>query len=204
MGIASAEGLSIRLVPVDRPSTRFGADVVQRRLLDAAEKGLVRRREGVAAGWSVTPSGRALADAFAVEAYGAAETALLLDALYERFLLLNGPALAAFSAWQVRTTGTDVVRNDHTDPDYDASVQATLVVLCEQAESIAFEVAQILPRMAHYSPRLADARRRIVEGDVAYIARPVVDSMHTVWFEWHEDLLRSRGTSRNAETRMVY
>lgn len=203
MGIASADGLSVRLVPVDRPSARFRVAVVHDRLVEAEGGGLLRRREGIAPGWSVTPPGRALADRFATEAYASPLTARRLDALYERFLPLNSAALAAFSSWQVRTVGAGAVRNDHTDSEYDAAVRATLIELCETAEAIAAEAADIVPRMAHYTSRLGAARRRIIEGDHTYIARPVVDSMHTVWFEWHEDLLRSRGTSRNAETRMV-
>jgi hypothetical protein len=38
--------------------------------------------------------------------------------------------------------------------------------------------------------------RKVDEGDTAYVSTPTVDSVHNVWFEFHEDLLRTMGRAR--------
>jgi pyruvate,orthophosphate dikinase len=47
--------------------------------------------------------------------------------------------------------------------------------------------------------RLDLAVQRIGEGDHAWVARPIMDSYHTVWFELHEDLIGLCGLSRAEE-----
>jgi pyruvate,orthophosphate dikinase len=50
-----------------------------------------------------------------------------------------------------------------------------------------------------YRTRLTAAAERIAAGDNEYIAAPLVDSYHNIWFELHEDLIRLAGKTREEE-----
>lgn len=47
-----------------------------------------------------------------------------------------------------------------------------------------------------YLDRLASAANRISEGESEYFTGADVDSYHTIWFELHDDLLRTLGRDR--------
>jgi hypothetical protein len=38
-------------------------------------------------------------------------------------------------------------------------------------------------------------------GDTTWLARPIIDSYHTVWFELHEELIAASGLTREEEAR---
>jgi pyruvate,orthophosphate dikinase len=57
----------------------------------------------------------------------------------------------------------------------------------------------VAPRFGIYRPRLSRALERVRAGDTSFMARPVIDSYHTVWFELHEDLIAITGRTRAAE-----
>lgn len=57
----------------------------------------------------------------------------------------------------------------------------------------------LAPRLVRYTDRLDRAVERIAEGDHTYVARPIMDSYHTVWFELHEDLIGLCGLTRAEE-----
>lgn len=57
----------------------------------------------------------------------------------------------------------------------------------------------LAPRLTGYAARLDRAIERIAEGDHTYVARPIMDSYHTVWFELHEDLIGLCGLTRAEE-----
>jgi hypothetical protein len=38
-------------------------------------------------------------------------------------------------------------------------------------------------------------------GDSSWLTRPLVDSYHTVWFEWHEELIGAAGLTREEAAR---
>jgi pyruvate,orthophosphate dikinase len=54
-------------------------------------------------------------------------------------------------------------------------------------------------RLAPYPGRFAHAIEQVKAGDHTFIARPITDSYHTVWFELHEDLIGLLGLSRHEE-----
>ena len=60
-------------------------------------------------------------------------------------------------------------------------------------------VAAQLPRLNSYSSKLIAALGKIKAGDSAWLARPLVDSYHTVWFELHEELIGAAGLTREDE-----
>jgi pyruvate,orthophosphate dikinase len=46
---------------------------------------------------------------------------------------------------------------------------------------------------------LTAAESAAAGGNAAYVARPIIDSYHPVWFELHEDLIALAGLSRLEE-----
>ena len=59
-------------------------------------------------------------------------------------------------------------------------------------------LAQALTRFAGYADRYAAAVDRVQRGEHAWVARPRIASCHTVWMEWHEDLMATLGIARGS------
>lgn len=143
----------------------------------------------------LSPAGRErLADLIATERAGLDDAAL--QNAYEAFCAVNGDLKAVITAWQMRDAKTP---NDHGDAAYDTRVLERLrAVDAVSLPVLAALVAQV-PRLARYRARFETALARIAAGDTTYVARPIIDSYHTVWFELHEDLLALTGRSRAEE-----
>lgn len=118
-----------------------------------------------------------------------------LHALYEEFDELNTQLKQVMHDWQLR----DGEPNDHGDPDYDRGVIDRLVALHDEFAPLAQRIVGMIPRLASYPGRFAAATERIQEGDHSWVARPIADSFHTVWFELHEELIAALGLTREAE-----
>ena len=116
--------------------------------------------------------------------------------VYDRFCTVNDEVKAVVTAWQVREDGAP---NDHADPGYDALVLGRLAQVHADAAPVLEEVASLAPRLARYPLRLRGALARVQGGEHSFVARLVVDSFHTVWFELHEDLMSVAGRTRAAE-----
>ena len=128
-------------------------------------------------------------------------TQAAFDAILDRFHEPNVALKEIVTAWQRRPIdGTDVP-NDHQDADYDASVVARLKAeVDDRAQSMLADVAMVLPRLGRYRRRLRHAVEQLDGGDGQYMAHPLQDSYHTVWFELHEELIRLAGRNRKDET----
>ncbi|MGK8506490.1 hypothetical protein ACRS5S_00005 [Nocardia asiatica] len=100
------------------------------------------------------------------------------------------------TAWQMKDPATV---NDHADAEYDGAVLARLSELHRAAQPLLRRIGEVAPRLARYPARFTQAIERIAAGDHAWVARPVLDSYHTVWFELHEDLIGLCGLSRADE-----
>ena len=151
--------------------------------------------DSTARGWRLTPAGRQVTSTLVAQER-ATLNAAELKALYGEFCTANAELKATMTAWQLRADGTT---NDHGDKAYDQAVTARLSVLHANADSTIERIAQAAPRLAHYRRRLANALDMICQGEAAYVARPIIDSYHTVWFELHEDLIAINGLTRAAE-----
>jgi pyruvate, orthophosphate dikinase len=151
--------------------------------------------ESTARGWRLTAAGRHTA-ATMVEQERTTLDASRLRILYEEFCTVNVELKATITAWQLRADGTP---NDHTDKGYDQKVAARLSQLHVSADPIIGRIEQAAPRLTHYRRRLAHALEKIHLGETSYVARPILDSYHTVWFELHEDLIAINGLTRAAE-----
>ncbi|WP_433602722.1 hypothetical protein ACQPXH_13705 [Nocardia sp. CA-135953] len=89
--------------------------------------------------------------------------------------------------------------NNHSDNTYDAAVLARPTTLHHGVASLVERIGNIAPRLVPYTDRLARAVERMNGGDHSWVARPIMDSYHTGWFELHEDLIGLCGPSRADE-----
>jgi pyruvate,orthophosphate dikinase len=170
--------------------------------LPARLEALVARGLLVAAkplGFRLTDSGRTQAEARlerdrATFGHDSARTALLA------FQPFDPRMKQSVTDWQLRPQGAELVPNDHADPRWDADVLARIGAIVEEATAWLDVLADRLPRLRCYSKRLRRALDAIRAGDGRFVASPRVDSVHGVWFELHEDLIRLAGSTRATES----
>ncbi|MGB4862190.1 MAG: hypothetical protein WBO97_07000, partial [Tepidiformaceae bacterium] len=62
-------------------------------------------------------------------------------------------------------------------------------------------VAEAVPRLRGYPRRFDSALAALASGDQSMLASPLKDSYHTVWFEFHEELIALTGRNREEEER---
>ncbi|MEE8331297.1 MAG: pyruvate, phosphate dikinase [Acidimicrobiia bacterium] len=129
------------------------------------------------------------------ERWGADEATAALDA----FLPLDQQMKDVVTSWQMREFNGQQVINDHLDEAHDAAVLAKFVGLHGDAGPWVAALSDGLPRLGRYGDRLERAAAMVVDGDHRYIASPLVDSYHGVWFELHEDLILLAGRTRADE-----
>jgi hypothetical protein len=146
--------------------------------------GLVRYREGRLAGWSVTPEGRSERDRLLRAALDVPAGAALAEG-YERFLPLNTRFKELCTHWQARSPG-------------DATVVGGLLRMHPTVDRLLTEMADIVPRFAHYQRRLNVALTRLTAGESEAFTAPRTGSYHDVWMELHADLLATLGRPRSA------
>ena len=146
-------------------------------------------------GFRLTERGReALEELLAAERAGVDRGALAR--LYEEFCAVNDEFKALVTSWQMKS---ETELNDHTDAAYDRKVLDGLDDLHGRFRPIAERAAALVPRLSTYVPRFDDAIARVRAGEVEYVARPLIDSYHTVWFELHEELIQGAGLNRSEE-----
>jgi pyruvate,orthophosphate dikinase len=153
----------------------------------------------VAAGsFRLTADGKAIAKeriAADAESWGLPRAEAALDA----FLTLDQRMKATVTAWQMRDVNGEQTFNDHSDPEYDATVLGDLAVLHREALAWLDAQESAPARLAAYRERLERANAAAQGGDQRYVASPRVDSYHGVWFELHEDLIQLAGRNRADE-----
>lgn len=144
----------------------------------------------------ITPEGRdrlaALTDA---ERAGVDQAAL--TAVYDEFHHVNDLLKAVVTSWQLKDAETP---NDHTDAAYDAGVVARLLDEVDvEFRPLLTRMIALAPRLGAYGPRFDTAVAALRSGDHTYVAKPIIDSYHTVWFELHEELIGLLGRTRADE-----
>lgn len=170
-------------------------ELVAKELVEAADQGLVRHREGVVTGWSLTADGRVAVAALVADELDRARAREVVEDAYRAFLELNHPLLGACTRWQLRDGGL----NDHADAGYDATVICELAAQHDRSVAVTEVLSEALERFGAYGPRLAVAIQRVQAGETEWFTKPLIDSFHTVWFELHEDLLATLGRERSSE-----
>ncbi|MGA2343333.1 MAG: MarR family transcriptional regulator [Steroidobacteraceae bacterium] len=182
------------LLSAETASSVLGADLheVARSFENFRAQGWL---EATPRGWRLTPAGRKFTLGL-MEEERAALDAGALRGLYQEFCSINLELKATMVAWQVRADGT---LNDHADKVYDGAIVNRLCQVHDRADPVIRRLEQAVPRLAHYRKRLSHALDRIRAGEANFVARPIIDSYHTVWFELHEDLIAVSGLTRAAE-----
>jgi hypothetical protein len=142
----------------------------------------------------LSPEGRQrLAELLDQERSSADAGAILAE--YEKFRGVNAEFKSLVTDWQIK----DAEPNDHQEPRYDGEVLARLDDVHKKVLPIIGSIAGQLPRLGFYADKLNKAYEKIRGGDTTWLARPLVDSYHTVWFELHEELIAAAGLTRGGE-----
>ena len=142
----------------------------------------------------LSPAGRArLDDLLADERDGIDDEAFART--YDEFRSVNREFKSLVSQWQLR----DGQPNDHADADYDAAVLSRIDDVHRTVQPILASASGQLPRLDAYSAKLSAALDKIHAGDASWLARPMIDSYHPVWFELHEELIGAAGLTRKDE-----
>lgn len=119
-----------------------------------------------------------------------------VEGLAERFDTVNRHFLTTMSSWQLVDAGGRKIANTHADSAYDDKVIARLSRLIDQLTPLLSALAGHDERFARYQRRFAAAVSAVDRGEHDLVSSPTADSIHNIWFEFHEDLLRTLGRTR--------
>ena len=122
-----------------------------------------------------------------------------LEAFYQAFTPINQNYKKSVSSWQIKTVGGSAEPNDHEDAEYD---QRVLTEMFKDHDSLKHLVATHLascPLLQDYARRLEIAYAHVRAGHHQFVTGALIDSYHTVWFEFHEALIRLSGRDRATE-----
>jgi hypothetical protein len=144
----------------------------------------------------ISPEGRERLNALLAEERSGVDQNVLAKS-YDDFRAVNNEFKALVSDWQIK----DGQPNSHDDPEYDAAVLNRLDNVHEQVLPVIAAVTTLLPRLSPYAKKLDSALAKVKAGDTIWLARPIIDSYHTVWFELHEELIAASGLTREEEAR---
>jgi hypothetical protein len=144
----------------------------------------------------ISPEGRERLNALLAEERSGVDQNVLAKS-YDDFRAVNNEFKGLLSDWQVK----DGQPNSHDDPEYDAAVLNHLDNVHQQVLPVIATVTTLLPRLSRYAEKLDSAFAKIKAGETVWLARPIIDSYHTVWFELHEELIAASGLTREEEAR---
>ena len=129
---------------------------------------------------------------------------LEIETSYKEFSRLNNDFKELCTDWQLKpsldASEVEQVLNDHSDPEYDKGVIDRLVELDKQAQPVCASLAEQLERFSSYGSRFTHALEMVLKGDTDWIAKPMIESYHTVWFELHENFFSTLGIDRASES----
>jgi hypothetical protein len=150
-----------------------------------AEDFVLQRQSRRRPGWVLTEAGHERHAVWLAAAHDPEELAQV-DRAYGGFLAVNAPVKAVFARWQAAPGAERIELVDTVERLHDRA-----------APSLA-EAAVAVARFGRYRDRLALAMERLDE-DPGYFVGTEVDSLHTIWFECHEDFLLTLGRTRAEE-----
>jgi inorganic triphosphatase YgiF len=169
-------------------SVRHIADVVEQ---DAASvEGILKREAAEGAvldlegSWLLQELGTAKVLAFYRTHYATLRSESEIIAWYEKFeTSLNQQFIKAVSDWQTS--------------DGDSRAQEKMAKLVERMVRSLGQIADKVPRYRLYAERFVRAMEKADRGERDFVCKPTVDSMHNIWFEFHEDILAVVGRPRD-------
>jgi hypothetical protein len=186
-----------------RIAMRYGLDVdrVDEALRDFEARGWVCHSSFAGnSGWSLTDAGRLENERrLAIELVQAAARDTVAG-VHAAFVPLNRRFGTACTNWQIRPTRADPMTfNDHTDWKWDERVLRTLTSLERAFGRLCNQLTACLRRFDGYADRYSSALSKVDKGQRHWVDSPELDSCHTVWIQFHEDLLATLGVPRGTD-----
>ncbi|HUE35513.1 MAG TPA: MarR family transcriptional regulator [Mycobacterium sp.] len=196
LAVLQAVRLKGRVTPADLATT-LGEDLdgITATVEQLTESGLLI--EGTTL--RISPSGRARLETLLAEERKDVDSAAIAAA-YHDFRAVNTDFKSLVTDWQLKG-GPKGKPNAHDNAEYDAAVLARLDDVHSRVVPIIGAAATQLPRLNAYSSKLLVALGKVKNGETAWLARPLIDSYHTVWFELHEELISAVGLTREEAAR---
>lgn len=117
------------------------------------------------------------------EIYAVVRTEPALLKWYEGFEVLNVRFIGMVTEWQ-KTEGDERVERR----------------LLQAAGKLAKDIGQLVPQIPRYTAyvrRFEHSMDRVDQGQREFVCKPTLDSVHNIWFEFHEDILAVLGRSRD-------
>jgi hypothetical protein len=127
-------------------------------------------------------TGRRAVLQFYDQVYGPLRTSAKVIEWYGQFETLNAQFLKLISEWQ--TSG-----GEHR-------VLTQLLRVVDRHITAIRRIEDVIRRYRTYAARFTVAMDRVDLGDVTYVTNPLADSIHNIWFEFHEDILAVIGKPR--------
>ncbi len=149
-------------------------------------------------GLRLLPEGKEWTDALLDEERAGIDSAKA-EEIYEDFCSQNDSFKQLVTDWQIKIIDGEQQLNDHTDEGYDQQIIDRLVELDQIVAPIFQGAADLAPRLQRYLARFSNALTELQSGDHSFLAAPLKDSYHTIWFEMHEELILLCGRNRADE-----
>lgn len=86
---------------------------------------------------------------------------------------------------------------DWQQTEEDPEVQERVIATVERLVKLIGEIARLVPRYAGYIRRFEQSVTTVDQGNRDFVCSPMVDSLHNIWFEFHEDFLAVLGRPRD-------
>jgi hypothetical protein len=186
-----------------RVAGRYGldADAVAQLLLDHEAQGWVRHLSFAGtSGWSLTDAGRTENERRLAAELDQADARSAVTSVRAAFRPMNERLGTACTDWQIRPTRDDPLAcNDHTDWRWDERVLRALGSLDASFRRLCDQLTGCLARFGGYADRYSAALAKTRAGQRAWVDAPGQDSCHTVWIQFHEDLLATLGLERGSD-----
>ena len=161
-------------------ATGLPLDSVGERLAAAAAEGwVISMPEGA----MLLAGGTERVLAYYRETYAGVRTDPAVVQWYEHFETLNTRFIGLVTEWQ-QTEGDERIERR----------------LLQAAEKLATDIGQLAPKIARYDAyvrRFERSMDRVDQGQREFVCKPTIDSVHNIWFEFHEDILAVLGRPRD-------
>lgn len=189
--------------PARRIAARYGLDVhtVDEALGDFEARGWVHQSSFAgSSGWSLTDAGRIEDERRLAIELDRADAHETVTRVHADFIPLNRRFTTACTNWQIRPTRADPMAfNDHSDWKWDERVRRTLASLDRSFGHLCNQLTACLRRFDGYANRYSAALAKVDNGQRRWVDAPDIDSAHTVWIQFHEDLIATLGITRGAD-----
>ena len=130
----------------------------------------------------IEPEGMAEVQGYYRETYSGLSQREEMPLWHARFEPINKQFIKLVTDWQ-QTEG-------------DPKVQGRVIATVGRLVKLIGEIAQLVPRYESYVRRFERAVSTVDQGNSDFVCDPTVDSLHTIWFEFHEDFLMIQGKER--------